>query len=60
MVQLTFEPEVVRTVDVNALLLTSRYRAPFGAFSGRLRTGDGAEIEVDDCFGMCEDFYLRS
>jgi len=60
MVELTFEPEVVRTVDINALLLRSRYRAPFGAFSGRLRTGDGDEIEVDDYFGMCEDFYLRS
>jgi hypothetical protein len=60
MVELTFEPEVVRTVDINALLLRSRYRAPFGAFSGLLRTGDGEEIEVDDYFGMCEDFYLRS
>ena len=60
MVQLTFQPEVVRTVDLNALLLRSRYRAPFGAFSGRLRTGDGDEIEVDDWFGMCEDFYLRA
>jgi hypothetical protein len=60
MVQLTFKPEVLRSVDVNALLLKSRYRAPFGAFSGRLRTGDGDAIEVDDYFGMCEDFYLRS
>lgn len=60
MVELTFEPEVVRTIDVNALLLENRYRAPFGSFSGRLRTGEGDEIEVDDSFGMCEDFYLRS
>jgi hypothetical protein len=60
MVQLTFEPEVVRTVDVDALVFKSRYRAPFGVFSGRLRASDGYEIEVDDCFGMCEDFYLRA
>ena len=60
MVELTFEPEVVRTIDVGALLFANRYRAPFGAFSGRLRTGEGEEIEVDDYFGMCEDFYLRS
>ena len=60
MVELTFEPEVVRTIDVNALLLENRYRAPFGAFHGRLRTEGGEEIRVDGSFGMCEDFYLRS
>jgi hypothetical protein len=60
MVELTFEPEVLRTIDVSALLFANRYRAPFGAFSGRLRTSEGEEIEVDDYFGMCEDFYLRS
>jgi hypothetical protein len=60
MVELTFEPEVVRTIDLGALLFKSRYRAPFGAFSGCLRTGDGDEIDIDDYFGMCEDFYLRS
>jgi hypothetical protein len=60
MVELTFRPEVVRTVDVNALLFKSRYRAPFGSFSGHLRGSEGDEIEVDGCFGMCEDFYLRS
>jgi hypothetical protein len=60
MVELSFEPEVVRTVDIGALLFESRYRAPFGAFSGRLRSGEGDEIEIDDWFGMCEDFYLRS
>jgi len=59
-VELIFEPEVVRTVDVHALLLENRYRAPFGAFSGRLCTSEGAEIEVEGFFGMCEDFYLRS
>ncbi len=60
MVELTFEPEVVRTIDVNALLIENRYRAPFGAFHGRLRTAEGDEIRVDGSFGMCEDFYLRS
>jgi hypothetical protein len=60
MVELTFRPEVVRTIDVHALLFENRYRAPFGAFSGRLRTAEGDQIEVDGSFGMCEDFYLRS
>jgi hypothetical protein len=60
MVELTFKPEVVRTIDVGALFFANRYRAPFGAFSGRLRTGEGEEVEVNDYFGMCEDFYLRS
>ena len=47
-------------LSLSALLFANRYRAPFGAFSGRLCTREGEEIEVDDYFGMCEDFYLRS
>ncbi|MBN1946435.1 MAG: DUF2804 domain-containing protein [Bradymonadales bacterium] len=60
MVELTFTPEVIRTVDINALVIRSRYRGPFGAFHGRLRSGDGPELAIEKAFGMCEDFYLRT
>jgi len=59
-VDLTFRPEVVRSVDVNALVIRSNYRAPFGAFSGRIRPEGGEEASVDGYFGMCENFYLRT
>jgi hypothetical protein len=59
-VDLTFQPEVVRTVDVNALVIRSKYRGPFGAFTGRIRPKDGEEASVDGYFGMCENFYLRT
>jgi hypothetical protein len=59
-VDLTFQPEVVRSVDVNALVIRSKYRAPFGSFSGRIRPEDGEEASVDGYFGMCENFYLRT
>jgi hypothetical protein len=58
-VDLTFVPEAVRTVDINAGILKSRYRGPFGAFRGRIAAGEG-DVAVDGWFGMCEDFYLRA
>jgi hypothetical protein len=60
LVDLTFHPEVVRRVDLNALVIRSKYRGPFGAFSGRLRTQEGEEAVVVGFFGMCENFYLRT
>lgn len=59
-VDLTCHPEVVRSVDVNALVIRSRYRAPFGAFSGRIRPEGSETLAVDGFFGMCENFYLRT
>lgn len=58
-VDLVFVPEAVRTVDINAGILRSRYRGPFGAFQGTIRAGEG-DVKVDGWFGMCEDFYLRA
>jgi hypothetical protein len=58
-VDLTFTPTVPGEVRVNAVVVESRYRGPFGTFAGRLEP-DGLEpIVVDDWFGMGEDFYLR-
>jgi len=60
MVSLTFTPEVIRTVDINALIVKTRYRGPFGSFSGKIQPSGGGLLEVKNFFGMCEDFYLRT
>jgi hypothetical protein len=59
LVRLGFEIEVDGRVDVNALVIQSKYRGPFGRFTGHLADGAGAELELDGLFGMGEDFYLR-
>ncbi|MBW2528014.1 MAG: DUF2804 domain-containing protein [Deltaproteobacteria bacterium] len=58
-VDLRFDVVVGGRVDVNAVVIRSKYRGPFGTFRGRLRAQDGTALEVDDLFGMGEDFYLR-
>jgi len=57
-VEVDFELEVDGYVRVNALVIESRYRGPFGRVRGRIATG-GEEVELDGMFGMGEDFYLR-
>ena len=58
-IDLTFTPTVAGDVRVNALVVESRYRGPFGTFHGRLEPEGLAPIQIDDWFGMGEDFYLR-
>ncbi len=58
-VDLTFQPEVIRKVDLNAIVIQSRYRGPYGAFNGFLLDNDGNKHTVERWFGMCEDFFLR-
>jgi hypothetical protein len=58
-VDLTFEPTVPGDVRVNALIVESRYRGPFGTFTGRLAPEGMDPIAVDGWFGMGEDFHLR-
>ena len=49
--QLRFSAEAVRESDENLLLLRSRYRQPFGTFSGRFPEG----IELAEGYGVMED-----
>jgi hypothetical protein len=58
-VDVRFEPTVPGDVRVNALVVESRYRGPFGTFAGRLEPAGMAPISVDGWFGMGEDFHLR-
>ena len=59
-VDLRFEPTVPGDVRVNAVIVESRYRGPFGRFEGRLAPDGLPPIEVDGWFGMGEDFHLRA
>lgn len=52
--ELCFQPESVRERNENYGLLRSRYRQPFGTFSGRLPTPDGAGPELAQGYGVME------
>jgi hypothetical protein len=58
-VDLTFTPTVPGDVRVNALVVESRYRGPFGKFHGRLAPDNLEPVDVDGWFGMGEEFWLR-
>ena len=58
-VALEFTPSVPGDVRLNALVIESRYRGPFGKFAGRLAPEGGEPIDVDGWFGMGEEFWLR-
>ena len=54
-VDLRFQPHGERAEDVNFLILSSRYRQPFGSFSGRLRDARGREVRIDGVPGVTEE-----
>ncbi len=58
-VDLAFEPSVPGEVKVNALVVKSQYRGPFGSFHGRLEPAGLPPLVVDGWFGMGEQFWLR-
>ncbi len=58
-VDVTFAPTVPGDVHVQAIVVESRYRGPFGRFTGRLEPAGMAPIVIDGWFGMGEDFHLR-
>jgi hypothetical protein len=58
-VDVVFEPTVPGDVAINALVVESRYRGPFGRLTGRLEPEGLEPIAVDGWFGMGEEFWLR-
>lgn len=58
-VDVTFEPTVPGDVRLNALVVESRYRGPFGRFAGRLAPDGLDPFTIDGWFGMGEEFWLR-
>ena len=59
-VDVSFEPTVPGDVAMNALVIESRYRGPFGRFTGRLDPEGLEPIALDGWFGMGEEFWLRA
>ena len=60
MVDLKFRPVIHTAVDVNALIMRSKYQGPYGFFDGHLQNANGQNIPIKNIFGMGEDFYLRA
>ena len=58
-VEVDFVIELDGYVRVNAVIVESRYRGPFGHVRGTLRGPGGERVGLDGMFGMGEDFYLR-
>ena len=61
MVNLHFTPVTHTTVRLNFLIMCSEYEGPYGVYTGYLRKAEtGEKVEIDNMFGMGEDFYLRA
>lgn len=59
-VNLEFKPVIHTSVNINLLLLRSKYEGPYGFFNGYLKKKTGEKVSVENLFGMGEDFYLRA
>ncbi|MFT4545180.1 MAG: hypothetical protein ACI9EQ_001650 [Bacteroidia bacterium] len=60
MVDLEFRPVIHTAVDVNLLIMRSKYQGPYGFFNGFIKNKMGEKVEIKEMFGMGEDFYLRA
>ena len=60
MVNLQFTPVVHTSVNLNYLVICSKYEGPYGYYSGYLRKASGEKVMIDKMFVMGEDFYLRT
>lgn len=56
-VELSFTPRGERKEDVNLLALSSRYRQPFGTFTGQLRDASGRTVALREVPGVTEDHH---
>jgi hypothetical protein len=58
-VEVDFQVELDSTVRINAFVVESRYRGPFGRVRGSVLGPRGERVVLDDMIAMGEDFYLR-
>jgi hypothetical protein len=58
-VDLVFEPVGERGEDVHLLVVSSKYRQPFGTFTGRLRDVRGREVRIEGLPGVAEEHDAR-
>jgi len=54
-VELTLQPQGMRSENINLLLAKSRYCQPVGIYSGFVVDDDGRRHEVSSAFGIAED-----
>ena len=59
-VNLSFQPEVHNSVKMNLGIIASKYEGPYGKFSGTFISDAGEEYQIEQLFGMGEEFYLRT
>ena len=59
MVDLSFQPESMQEINVNALIIKIKYRGPFGYFNGFIRDCYGVRRGFNNYFGMGEQKYVR-
>lgn len=60
MVNLEFAPVIHTSVNINLLIIRSLYEGPYGFFNGYLKKTTGEKVDIQNLFGMGEDFYLRA
>jgi hypothetical protein len=58
-VNVRFFPEMQRDINLNLLVLRSKYHGPYGRFTGFILDAAGQPVDIEHCYGMAEDFYLR-
>jgi len=59
MVNLSFKPVAMGSIDMNLLALRVKYYGPFGYFSGTVRDSSGTVLDFANYFGMGEQKYVR-
>lgn len=59
-VDVRFHIEVDTRVDVNALIVRSKYRGPFGHVEGHVEPEGAERVTLDGMSAMAEEFYLRA
>jgi hypothetical protein len=52
---LEFTPILERTAKTNALVLRSEVHQLFGRYRGRVRDGEGTDVEIDGLTGWAEE-----
>lgn len=58
-VDLTFTPQTMNRLNLNLVIMKSKYAAPYGFFNGHIQRKDGQFQSLVDIFGVGEAFYLR-
>jgi hypothetical protein len=59
-VDLRFRPVIDSRIDINALVVKTKYRAPYGFFEGHIVDEAGERVIFDDFFGMGEKKFIQS